>query len=109
MMNNDLCVLITGIEKITGIHALQLDEFYTLSKYPSEQTSYYLNFDAKIQERGTAIKPTGNFAEFLIFLGIRGYMYRFDKYSGGDSAVDYHLHIFRKMNTYIAMPSITPY
>lgn len=108
-MNNKLCVLITGIEKITGVHALQLDEFYTLRKYPSTQTSYYLDFDTKIQERGTAIKPTGNFAEFLTFLGIRGYMYRFDRHSGVDSSVDYHLHIFRRLNKSIAMPTIKPY
>ena len=108
MLNNDLCVLITGVENLTGVHALQIKEFYSISRYPSQQTSYYLNFDSKIQERGSAIKPTGNFAEFLIFLGVRGYPYRFDSYSGVDSQVDYQIHIEGKDET-ISMPNIKPY
>lgn len=107
-MNNKICVLITGLENLGGIHAMQLQEFYSIKKYPSLKTSYYVDFDVEIGGAEDTINPTKNLAELLMFLGMRGYVYRFDSYSGVDSQVNYRIHII-KVQTIISIPRIKPY
>lgn len=107
-MNNKICILITGIENLNGIHAIHLQDFFGLIKYPSMIASYYVDFDVEIKGMKNAINPTKNFAELLMFLGMRGYVYRFDSYSGVDSQVNYRLHIVEKQ-AIINIPRIKPH
>jgi hypothetical protein len=105
MQNNKICVVIAGIENLKGDDALHLKEYFKVERYPNQRVGtnyYYMLFDNDLNQREGRVGPEGKFSEFLVFLGLRYYAFRFDTARiPGDTAVDYVMKLTPKMPSYL--------
>ncbi|MEK0324603.1 MAG: hypothetical protein QQN63_02770 [Nitrosopumilus sp.] len=106
MQKGNVCILICGMDNVSGHHALELKEAFKLEIYPNQKIGedyFYILFHNNLNKRTGELSPNGFFSEFMIYLGLRGYVFRLDRaHIHDDNSVDYVIKITRM--SYISMP-----
>lgn len=108
-MNKKLCILFSGFNNIDGVIALHMRERFSLKEYGGIKlglvgTLFYADFDPTIDKEYTN-ESNRNLVGLFVWFGLKKIKFRFDTYSGKDSAIDYRIHMVKE-DDYIQFPEV---
>lgn len=108
-MKNKMCILISGMNSLSGTTAIQLVDRFKLKAYGGVKLGqmgelFYADFDTKIDTENN-MEYLHSFMGLLGWFGLKRIKFRIDRSHLRDTQIDFQIHMIQE-KSYMQMPKV---